>query len=647
MKNKLLLICTYLSFAINGLFAQNDSLEKLLATTSIDTIKLQVLTELSWNYAETDLNKAMQLAEEELALASKINNSKFIAQGYNDIGVVLIKQSKFSQSLKYHYQALKIRLKLTNQADIASSYSKIGYCYSEMDELKNALSAQLKALAIYRQLANNKYIAYTLNNICFLYMNLNNYDKVVQLANEAYAIGQNLHDDFIIGTALQNLSASFEKKGDFNSAILNEKKALTIFTNMGDSSNMAAIFNNLGFYYRQINNHHTALDYYLKASKVASLTKNLNSLGVYYRNIGNVYIVLGKYEQAKHYLNLAEKICKEQSLENTLLLVYQSFGNLYSLTNKGKLAVDYYQKFANLKDSMFTKDMAKQFSDMQVKYETKEKEAANLLLQKQNEVTSQQLAKSNAIKWLLVIGIVVLCVIFYSFYNSYKLRQKHVFNQQLLRQQEENSKAILDAEERERARIARDLHDGIGQQLSAAKLNIVALKNSITPTLTNQVKLFENATQLIDDAVNEVRSVSHNMMANSLIKSGLVSAVRDFIQKLNQSAGLKINIEMYGLDERLDSAVEIILFRVLQEIVNNIIKHAHATEINIQFVKHDNELSLLIEDNGVGFDTKKIDEFEGIGLKNIESRIKFLKGTVYFDSFVGKGTTVNIEVPLG
>jgi signal transduction histidine kinase len=95
-----------------------------------------------------------------------------------------------------------------------------------------------------------------------------------------------------------------------------------------------------------------------------------------------------------------------------------------------------------------------------------------------------------------------------------------------------------------------------------------------------------------------------------------------------------------------DNSVEIILFRVLQEIVNNIIKHANATEINIQFVKHDKELSLLVEDNGVGFDTKKREDFEGIGLKNIELRIKFLKGNVYFDSFLGKGTTVNIEVPL-
>jgi signal transduction histidine kinase len=234
----------------------------------------------------------------------------------------------------------------------------------------------------------------------------------------------------------------------------------------------------------------------------------------------------------------------------------------------------------------------------------------------------------------------------YLFYNRYKLKQKSVLDSELLHQQEENSKAIIDAEERERSRIARDLHDGIGQQLSAAKLNLAALKSYINPKETKEIALFENATGLIDEAVNEVRSVSHNMMTNSLIKHGLISDVRDFINKLNQSAGLKINIETYGIEERLESTVEMILFRVLQEIVNNILKHAHATEVSIQFVKHEKELSLIIEDNGVGFDTKNLENFEGIGLKNIQSRINYINGKVFFDSYLTKGTTVNIEVPL-
>ncbi|MFY7732697.1 MAG: tetratricopeptide repeat protein [Bacteroidia bacterium] len=647
-KKKTILIFL-LAFQINGLLAQSniiDSLEKLLNNSNLDTIKLQLLSDLNWEYCNSNLEKAKNYAEQELDLAIKLSNRKYMAQAYNDIGIVLIKENKFKQAINYHQNALAIRLKLVNKSDIASSYSKIGQCYAETDEYKLALNYLLKTLTIYKELDNKNYIAYTLNNICYLYTGLKNYDKVLEYATQSYNIAKSINDEYSQASALEKLSGCFEKKGQFSNAILYQTKALNIFIKLNDSNEMAATYNNLGFYYRQIPNNLKAKAYYFKALAIASSIKDINSIGIYNNNIGNLFITEKQYDLAEKHLKIAEKICLDQSMETTLLLTYKSLGDLYALTNKGEMAVKNYNNYAALKDSIFSNNMAEQFSEMQTKYETNEKEIANQLLQKENAITTAELNKSNVVKWSLLIGIVLVVLVSYLFYNSYKLKQKHIFNQELLHQQEENSRAILDAEERERARIARDLHDGIGQQLSAAKLNIVALKNSINPALYNQINLFENATQLIDDAVNEVRSVSHNMMANSLIKNGLVSAVRDFIQKLNQSAGLKINIEIYGLDERLDNSVEIILFRVLQEIVNNIIKHANATEINIQFVKHDKELSLLVEDNGVGFDTKKIEYFEGIGLKNIELRIKFLKGNVYFDSFLGKGTTVNIEVPL-
>lgn len=137
------------------------------------------------------------------------------------------------------------------------------------------------------------------------------------------------------------------------------------------------------------------------------------------------------------------------------------------------------------------------------------------------------------------------------------------------------------------------------------------------------------------------------MMPNALLKSGLVSAVREFINKISSSGSLKINLEIIGLTNRLQQTVETVLFRVLQELINNIIKHAQTTEVSIQLIRHETELTILIEDNGIGFDVEKILGKEGgIGLKNIQSRVTFLNGEVYFDSHINKGTTVTIEIPL-
>jgi signal transduction histidine kinase len=152
---------------------------------------------------------------------------------------------------------------------------------------------------------------------------------------------------------------------------------------------------------------------------------------------------------------------------------------------------------------------------------------------------------------------------------------------------------------------------------------------------------------MVDDAVREVRSVSHNMMPNALIRFGLAKAVREFIDKIAATGALKVDLQIVGLNDRLESTTETVLYRVMQETVSNIIKHAAATTISIQLIKDDESLTMMIEDNGKGFDTKKISEFGGIGLKNIISRVEYLNGTVDFDSFPGRGTTVIVELDLG
>jgi signal transduction histidine kinase len=246
----------------------------------------------------------------------------------------------------------------------------------------------------------------------------------------------------------------------------------------------------------------------------------------------------------------------------------------------------------------------------------------------------------------VIVVALLLALLAYLLYNRKQLQNKRKRDAELLQQQELRSRAAIEAEERERVRIARELHDGIGQQLSAAKLTLSGLSSLVLKDNPQQEELFQNATQLIDDAVKEVRSVSHSMMANALIKAGLAGAVRDFVQKVSASGSLKVDLEIVELNERLDPTIETVLFRVLQEVVNNIIRHAQASVISIQLIRHDDELVLVVEDNGIGFNVSKHKESEGIGLRNIRSRVDFLNGNLNIDSYPGKGTTITVEIPL-
>ncbi len=214
-----------------------------------------------------------------------------------------------------------------------------------------------------------------------------------------------------------------------------------------------------------------------------------------------------------------------------------------------------------------------------------------------------------------------------------------------MHQQELATKAVLEEEENERQRIAKDLHDGVGQMMSAVKMNLSAHESELTFNNDEQKASFEKLIQLVDDSCKEVRTVSHIMMPNALLKNNLAAAIQDFTDKLDKKS-LKVHLYTEGLEERLDSNVETVLYRVLQEAVNNVIKHAAATTLDISIIKDKSSISATIEDNGKGFDSSDKEKFEGIGLRNIITRIGYLKGTVDFDSAPGRGTVVALHVPL-
>ena len=206
---------------------------------------------------------------------------------------------------------------------------------------------------------------------------------------------------------------------------------------------------------------------------------------------------------------------------------------------------------------------------------------------------------------------------------------------------EKRTETIMQAEEKERMRIARDLHDGVGQLLAAARMS---LGNTLGKH--NNRKDFQSTFEILEESIRELRAVSHNMMPNVLVKLGLVSALRQLTQNFNTNGKLDVDFQVIGVHERLDNRTETVLYRVVQEIFSNIIKHSEATKVNFQMIEHENELILIIEDNGKGYDTNLMSKSEGIGLKNIITRVEYLNGSVIFDSSPQKGTSVIIEIPL-
>ena len=205
------------------------------------------------------------------------------------------------------------------------------------------------------------------------------------------------------------------------------------------------------------------------------------------------------------------------------------------------------------------------------------------------------------------------------------------------------TEAVLKGEEQERTRLAQDLHDGLGGMLSGIKFSFNTMKGQLIMTADN-TRAFERSMDMLDSSIGEMRRVAHNMMPEALVKFGLNTALKDFCNDINQSGALKISYQSIGLEETMiDRTPAIAVYRIVQELINNTMKHAAATTSLVQVSLLQHSLSVTVEDDGKGFDTAKA---EGMGYRNIRSRVEFLKGTLDVQSDTDKGTSVHIQIEL-
>lgn len=365
----------------------------------------------------------------------------------------------------------------------------------------------------------------------------------------------------------------------------------------------------------------------MASKQVATLLKQGTTMS---NNDADSSILLVKQALA---LSITHKLYEAQ--EQSLQLLSKAYAN----KGNDKEAIQYLNKALAAKDSAALRSTQQKIAALQSAFE-KDKQEQLLLLQKA-QLSKQRLIIIGLSALLLLTAILVIII-----YKKQQLALRTKLQATLLEQQEAATKAVLEAEERERKRIASDLHDGVGQILSAVKMNLSSLTDKVTDDVTTQI-LMQKTMALVDESCKEVRHVSHNMMPNALLKTGLSNAVKEFIDKIDHHQ-LQVNLYTEGLQNGLTTHVETILYRVLQEIVNNVIKHAQANQLDISIIKDAEGVSCTIEDNGCGFDytAMQLHNKKGMGLQNIQGRIQYLKGTVEWDAAIGRGTVVAIYVPL-
>ncbi len=529
----------------------------------------------------------------------------------------------------------------------------IGLCYENLNQEDSAFVYYLKAKKEFSKLNSgfSKEICLNIHQVISSQKNYDNYGT--QFLDEFNEYAFNKKNSFLISLALNEYAKL--KIGEFNSEETNPevlveadnflKKSLVYATSSKNEILIGKVYSNFGVLKRAQGKIDSSRFYYDKSISLNTKNNQTQELFINYFNYGNTYFGDGNYKEALRYYEIAEKINLPKYKNKTLLILYKKIAKTCDSLDDDKQRRLYQEKYDSLSSFIDVEKQNKTIADLETKYKTKEKELQIVKLE------NHQIMNYSIIGFLIIV--VTTSVLAYKNLSKKKKiieQEKQLETQKLettLKEQELHEiDVMLESQEKERQRIANELHDNLGSMLTTLKHNFENLKRS--DTAANKEKdLFLKTDLLIEEAYQEVRNIAHLKNLGVIGSEGLVIAVKKMAEKMSVLEKLHINVIPHGLNERLENTIEVMLFRMIQELCTNIIKHSEATEVNIYLTQHNNnELNIIIEDNGIGFDPKNAVSTSGIGLKSIEKKVEQMNGTFTIDSIVSKGTTIIIDLPI-
>ena len=624
-----------------SLLAQTREIDSMHreAEKATGTRQIELYRDLSYITRNIDGDTAMYFARKasELATISGREYDKMIAT--LALGRTMIVKGSYNLAIKYFNQVIALS-QTKNDTLTAAALNGIGTSLWQLGQHTDALLNHFKAVRIWERAKNEKGIASSDIHIGMVYQTQEKLSLAEKHVRNAVAILEKNDDASMHISAMHTLANIYGMEGKIKEAFELDLKGIALAEKTNNEFAKALFYDNMGncYLYGTPPDYTKALNYFTRTLHIDSSFKNKKQMSDSYVNMGDVFIEQKKYGEAIPYLQRSVELARESGFTQGTIKALMQLSTAYRQSGQDDAAYISLQSAMKAKDSFAKSNSEAHMAEMETAYETEKKE-------QQINLQKVQISKKNYLLAGVILVIVFVKLLVLSAWLRVRLKQKAKFQREIMKQQELATKAVLAAEEKERQRIARDLHDGVGQMMSVAKMNLSAFESDIQFLDRDQLESFEKIINLVDESCREVRSVSHNMMPNALLKNSLAIAIKDFVDKIEKRS-LKVRVYTEGLDDRLDSNLEIILYRVIQECVNNVIKHAEASRLDISVLKDKEGISATIEDNGKGFDIGDKDKFEGIGLKNIITRIEYLKGMVDFDSSPGRGTLIALNVPL-
>lgn len=537
-------------------------------------------------------NKCLEL------LSGKIDDPILQANLLNQKGRCYVRKNQYKEAIDMGYQVIDNAEKAKDLLLQMKGKTLIGWAYLEMGQTAEALKWHLKALRTTSDTTILEKYGILFANLALNYRGLGKIDSGLYYINKAINYSRKNENLFALANSLAIQAQLYVTSGKSQLAETPLKEVVAIRKLIGDPFYIVSDMAQLGLYYA----HNKQPD-----KGIATCNEGI-------------------------------AIAMQYKLDTKLFFLYNTLAENYKAQGNIARYAELLEQIISLKDSVYKVNSAEALAEMQAKYDVQKKE--NTIIQQKYDLT-----KKNYFIYGTV-GLLAATLLFGYFFFQNRKKNQHIKLQAMeMEQKKKTTQAVMRAEEHERKRIAGDLHDSVAQKMVVAKLNLEVLGNHLNGLDESRKKIYNNITALLEESTTEVRNLSHSMMPQAFSVSGFTNAVEELLNKI-ETPGLKTHFSAEGNFTNINENTTVMIYRIIQEGVQNVLKHAKATKLDVAMINENNEIDVTIEDNGVGFNTKNIGTTESNGIKNIRSRIEYLNGTLDINSNPGKGTIVAFYIPL-
>jgi len=638
---------------------RDEAIKNLNKINDNDTARVNALLKVfaSATYLK-EWKTVMPYCEEALVLSRRLNYEKGLTGCYRYLGHYYKSASNRQMAQACFDSVIRIAgdredKTLLEHKAVAQRWK--GRIYHDQENYYMALQYYFDALPYFEQhISRTTYFIYS--DISGIYMELNNLDKALEYGKKNITLAEKDTSKIMLLQAYLGFVNICLEKNDLPTASMYLDKAEPYIPQPNEILVNYAYYQRRGHIAFQQKKFAASYGYYLRAYHYSEMSGHYTHMCLSLHYLSQNAMELGNMADARkfafHNLELAEQANSKSSRIDALLNV----AAYYNKTgNSGKAAYDYLKQAMLLKDTLVSDKNLRQINSLEALYESDKKEKAIIQLQKEKALQMAAAKRNSLLNKIFFVSIIVLLLFGYLFYNLFRNRQqisnqKQTMQEQKIVQLEKDRKltaigAMLKGQEEERSRIAKDLHDGLGGLLSGTKLSLLNVRENILLNHENAV-YFDRALSMLDNSIGDLRKVAHNLMPETLVKFGLPDALSDFCNSVKLFSNADVIYQQFGEPHPLSGTAEVFIYRIIQELVNNAVRHADARQIIVQLSMNSDKTRITVEDDGKGFDENCLARSKGAGMSNIRYRVEYFNGSLDIETAPGKGTSVNIELNI-